>query len=101
MGDMLKKLLQWFFSFLLATPLQRAEVEPMRRSQADASVSWHYAQPPSVLLPATTMSIIAADSLEPFAFPVELELHIFELAALTWPVSIPRLMLAAWRVKSL
>ncbi|KAJ6482724.1 hypothetical protein C8R45DRAFT_1002254 [Mycena sanguinolenta] len=33
-------------------------------------------------------------------FPLELERAIFEIVALSWPRSIPRLMLVAWRIKS-
>jgi hypothetical protein len=31
--------------------------------------------------------------------PLELERLIFELSALSWPLSVPNLMLVAWRVK--
>jgi hypothetical protein len=55
----------------------------------------------SGLLAESAMSAIAADSPAPSAFPLELELHILELAALTSPISIPKFMLVAWHIKTL
>jgi hypothetical protein len=46
------------------------------------------------------MSNTTPNPSRPFGFPLDLERHIFEMAALSRPAGIPTLMLVAWRVKS-
>ncbi|KAJ6482768.1 hypothetical protein C8R45DRAFT_1150392 [Mycena sanguinolenta] len=43
--------------------------------------------------------MVSVDAVSP-ALPPDLERTIFEVTAVSWPRSIPRLMLVAWRVKS-
>ena len=70
----------------------------MTRKGSHALIGSRSDDPGEPLKETATSSGMASPS-RAFDFPLELERLIFELAALSLPVSIPNLMLIAWRVK--
>jgi hypothetical protein len=90
-----------FHNPLLLPPKGDGGSVRMRISRAAEALSAGIIHSLHMHLAETTMSGFPPNSPGPFAFPLELELHIFELAALARPVSIPNLMLVARHIKAL